>query len=58
MLPAASNQLVNPYSDTTQYWDGPNVQDRAAYSSVFGGGCDDNGTAELPVRRHLGFGGG
>lgn len=42
---AASGQLVNPYSDTTQYWDGSNVQDRAAYSSVFGGGCDDNGTA-------------
>src|ERR1700733_2878972 len=42
---AASGQLVNPYSDTTQYWDGPNVNDRAAYNSVFGGGCDDNGTA-------------
>ena len=43
---AASGQLVNPYSDTTQYWDGTNVADRAAYSSVFGGGCEDNGTAK------------
>lgn len=43
---AASGQRVNPYSDTTQYWDGPTVADRAQYSSVFGGGCDDNGTAK------------
>ena len=48
---SASGQLVNPYSDTTQYWDNnpvnPNVPytARAAYSSLFGGACDDNGTA-------------
>jgi hypothetical protein len=42
----SSGQLVNPYSDTTQYWDGSSVQDRAAYNSAFGGGCDDNGTAK------------
>lgn len=48
---AASGQLVNPYSDTTQYWDNSRTDQnnpasaRAAYDSVFGGGCDDNGTA-------------
>jgi hypothetical protein len=42
---AASGALDNPYADTTQYWDGPSAQDRAANMSVFGGGCDDNGTA-------------
>ena len=43
--PPPAGSSVNPYSDTTQYWDGPNVNDRAAYNSVFGGGCDDNGAA-------------
>jgi len=49
---AASGQLVNPYSDTTQYWDNNRVNPqnpssaRAAYDSAFGGGCDDNGTAK------------
>src|SRR5579862_1370342 len=43
---AASGQLVNPYSDTTQYWDGGSASSRAAYNSLFGGGCDDNGTAK------------
>jgi PKD repeat protein len=42
---SASGALSNPYADTTQYWDGGSVQDRAANASVFGGGCDDNGTA-------------
>ncbi len=48
---SASNQRVNPYSDTTQYWDNhpvtPGVPSsaRAAYDSFFGGACDDNGTA-------------
>jgi hypothetical protein len=42
---SASGQLVNPYSDTSQYWDGPSVKDRAAYNSLYGGACDDNGTA-------------
>jgi hypothetical protein len=55
---ASSNQLVNPYSDTTQYWDGSSVQDRAAYSSVFGGGCDDNGTANCHFGTTTGAGPG
>ncbi len=42
---SASGQLVNPYSDTTQYWDGNAVTSRAAYDSRYGGACDDNGTA-------------
>lgn len=55
---AASGQLVNPYSDTTQYWDGGSVQDRAAYNSVFGGGCDDNGTAKCQFGSVTGSGPG
>ncbi|MFZ0975013.1 MAG: PKD domain-containing protein [Solirubrobacteraceae bacterium] len=55
---AASGKLVNPYSDTTQYWDGPNVNDRAAYNSVFGGGCDDNGTANCKFGSMSGSGPG
>ena len=43
---ADSGSLDSPYADTTQYWDGSSVQHRAANSSVFGGGCDDNGTAK------------
>ena len=43
---SASGSLTSPYADTTQYWDGSSVEDRAADSSVFGGGCDDNGTAK------------
>ena len=31
---AASGSLASPYADTTQYWDGSSVQDRAANSSV------------------------
>lgn len=41
---AASGSLSNPYADTTQYWDGSSVQDRAQYKSVFGGACMDNGS--------------
>lgn len=55
---AASGQLVNPYSDSTQYWDGSSVEDRAAYSSVFGGGCDDNGTAKCKFGSITGSGPG
>lgn len=55
---AASGQLINPYSDTTQYWDGNSVGDRAAYSSVFGGGCDDNGTAKCQFGSESGSGPG
>jgi hypothetical protein len=40
---AASGALSNPYSVTTQYWDGPSAQDRASNTSAFGGGCDDDG---------------
>ena len=43
---ADSGSLDSPYADTTQYWDGSSVQSRAANSSVFGGGCNDNGTAK------------
>ncbi len=42
---STSGQLVNPYSDTTQYWDGSASTSRAAYNSLYGGACDDNGTA-------------
>jgi hypothetical protein len=43
---AASNGSLNsPYADTTQYWDGQKTERRAANTSLFGGGCDDNGTA-------------
>jgi hypothetical protein len=61
---AASGQLVNPYSDTTQYWDNnpvnPKVPSsaRAAYSSVFGGGCNDNGTAKCRFGSITGSGAG
>lgn len=54
----ASGQLVNPYSDTTQYWDGNSVADRAAYSSAFGGGCEDNGTANCQFGSETGSGPG
>ncbi len=54
----ASGSLSSPYSDTTQYWDGPSVQDRAANASVFGGGCDDNGTAQCKFSTGSGSGPG
>jgi PKD domain len=60
----ASNQLVNPYSDTTQYWDNhpvdPKVPSsaRAAYNSKSGGGCDDNGTATCTLDSVTGSGTG
>ena len=40
---AASGSGSNPFADTTQYWDGPISKDRAGNTSVFGGGCVDNG---------------
>jgi PKD domain len=61
---ADSGHLDNPYSDTTQYWDNhpvdPNVPSsaRAAYNSVFGGGCDDNGTAKCKFGSNTGSGPG
>ncbi|MBV8430106.1 MAG: PKD domain-containing protein [Solirubrobacterales bacterium] len=55
---AASGGLNTPYAITTQYWDGPSVQDRAANSSVFGGGCDDNGTANCKFGSITGSGAG
>ena len=55
---SASGQRVSPYSDTTQYWDGGTVQNRAAYSSAFGGGCDDNGTAKCQFGSTTGSGPG
>lgn len=55
---ATSGQQANPYSDTTQYWDGSSVKNRAADSSVFGGGCDDNGTAKCQFGSTTGSGPG
>lgn len=55
---AASGSLGSPYADTTQYWDGTSVQDRAANASVFGGGCDDNGTAKCKFGSTTGSGTG
>lgn len=43
---SARDSLTSPYADTTQYWDGTSSQSRAANESLFGGGCDDNGTAQ------------
>ena len=57
-IAATSGQLVSPYSDATQYWDGSSVQDRAAASSLFGGGCDDNGTANCQFGAITGSGSG
>jgi hypothetical protein len=61
---ASSGTLVNPYSDTTQYWDNsptkandPNSA-RAAYDSIYGGGCDDNGTAACQFGSTTGSGPG
>ena len=55
---AASGSLNSPYADTTQYWDGPSVSDRAAYKSAYGGGCDDNGTANCKFGSSTGSGPG
>ncbi len=60
----SSGTLVNPYSDTTQYWDNhptnPSVPSsaRANYDSLFGGGCDDNGTAKCQFGSLTGSGPG
>ncbi len=54
----ASGQRVNPYSDTTQYWDDIQASGRAAYNSIFGGGCDDNGTANCKFGSITGSGAG
>lgn len=53
-----SGQLDSPYADTTQYWDGATAQNRAANSSIFGGGCDDNGTAKCKFGSITGSGPG
>lgn len=55
---ATSGSLASPYADTTQYWDGASAQDRAANSSVFGGGCDDSGTAKCRFGSITGSGAG
>jgi len=61
---ASSGTLVNPYSDTTQYWDNHPTKSNdpssasAAYNSLYGGGCDDNGTAECQFGSVTGSGPG
>jgi PKD domain len=55
---SAKGALDNPYADTAQYWDGTSASDRAANKSVFGGGCDDNGTAKCKFGSITGSGPG
>ena len=55
---SASGQLVNPYSDTTQYWDGNASASRAAYNSLYGGACQDNGTSTCKWGSQTGSGPG
>ena len=47
---AGSGTLSSPYAVTSQYWDGPSAGNRAANSSVFGGGCTDKGTGGLACK--------